>query len=234
MCGILGFKGDSTLKNVEIIKDLITEASIRGKHATGVSYVFDNKIKTLKEPLPAKEFFDKHYEELKRDLLSVGSISLIGHTRYSTSGLDHNQPIDIGGDLSVVLNGVVTQADPKYWTELFGIQPTTTNDTEILHFGIRNGWDVLEKFKTASMAVVGLWISGKMFAFRNTRRPAWFCKTNDSLIVSSTKNLFERAKVTGEIYQLEPGTFYQFSPVDNTSINLHSTKLTEDLQNCSL
>jgi len=234
MCSILAFKGKSSLNNIELISNFIVENSIRGKHATGVSYLFDNKIKTLIEPTDGKSFLEKHFSTIKQDLLSSELISLIGHSRYSTSGLEHNQPIDIGNNLSVAMNGVLTQADPKYWKELYDIEPVTTNDAEIIHNYLQKGINVIQRFPRASMAVVGLWKHGKMFSFRNSTRPAWSCQRDDSIIVSSTQEVFKRSGINENLIQLNAGELYILSESDFSLVSSYSVDIGIDYQNIRL
>lgn len=232
MCSVLAFKGKSTIDNIELIKDIIVENSIRGKHATGVSYLFEGTIKTLIEPTNGELFLLKHFNTIKSDLLNSDIISLIGHARYSTSGIEHNQPIDFGKRISIAMNGVLTQADPKYWKELYGIDPITTNDAEIIHNYLQRGVNVIEKFPTASMAIVGLWHHGKMFAFRNATRPAWCSQREDSVIISSTKSIFTRVGIDTS-FQLNSGEFYNLSN-DFSLISSYSVDTPVDYQNVKL
>lgn len=228
MCGILGFKGTSTPKNVALVSKLILQSQIRGKHATGVSYLLKGGIKTLIKPSSALSFLMEHQEELEADLLSQDMIHLIGHTRYSTSGLEHNQPI-YDEQLSIAMNGVVTQADAQHWGQLYGFKPRTTNDTEIVHKFLLQGSQPLSELGTASMAVVGLWSSGKMFAFRNARRPAWMSGNNDCIFVASTKDVISRA--TGlEPKFLKAGVVFQFSPSGYELLPRTMIELEHDLQ----
>lgn len=210
MCGILGYKGRSTPKNLDLIYHILAQAQIRGKHATGVSYLVGGQLKTVIEPLPSKEFLNKHFTQIVKDLSGEAMISLIGHTRYSTSGLAFNQPI-FDQNLSIAMNGVVTQSDPSNWKAIYGFEPQTTNDSEIVHRFLLQGLQPLTQLGTASMATVGLWSSGKMFAFRNARRPAWKANTQDSVIVTSTADIIARS-IGVQPTPLKSGTIYQFSP----------------------
>jgi glutamine phosphoribosylpyrophosphate amidotransferase len=191
MCGIIGFKGVTSAENLSLVRGLLEQSQIRGKHATGVSYIRNKTIKTIKEPLPAKTFLTMHWHEIQQDLQAEGEISLIGHTRYSTSGLEHNQP-HFDEAMAVAFNGVVTQADPSRWKELYGFEPKTTNDVEILHHLMVNAGDPLTQLGTASMAVVGLKRNGAVIAFRNGSRPMYLAAEDKFVVVASTKQVLQR------------------------------------------
>ena len=62
MCGIIGVVGQPTPSTMGTVARLFKESQIRGKHATGISYLFNNNIKTIIEPLPSKEFILKHFD----------------------------------------------------------------------------------------------------------------------------------------------------------------------------
>lgn len=206
MCGIIAVKGYPTASTLGTIARLFKESQIRGRHATGVSYIYQDKIKSIVEPIPSKEFILKHFNTIVSDLQKQGMVALIGHTRYSTSGIEHNQPI-YNQTLSVAMNGVVTQADPKYWSETFGYKFDTTNDTEIIHKLILNNKEPM-LLETASMAVVGLWHHGGIFIFRNGQRPAYWAQDEACSFVASTKDIIKRSMNKSTlVYGIVPGRF---------------------------
>ena len=197
MCGIIGFKGSFTPGNVALVRGLLEQSQIRGKHATGVSYLHKGAIKTLKEPSPVHAFLLLHWDKIVADLQEETEISLIAHTRYSTSGLEHNQPY-ADEVLSVAFNGVVTQADPSRWKELYGFEPKTTNDVEILHHVMSEGGDPLSQLGTASLAVVALKRNGVVIAFRNGYRPMYTAHSRNNpntVVVASTMQILTRAGI---------------------------------------
>ena len=57
MCAVIGvlMKNPSNL-DFELIHKIFLESSVRGLHATGLSYVKDNIIHTISFPLPANKF----------------------------------------------------------------------------------------------------------------------------------------------------------------------------------
>lgn len=96
MCGVIGIVSKNILKQ-DVIKKLIINSKIRGQHATGISYIDEDVIKTC--------IISKNADYL--DLKNVLTKSLIGHARYSTSSLEYNQPIS-HFNVSIVHNGVIT------------------------------------------------------------------------------------------------------------------------------
>ena len=150
-------------------------------------------ITTIIEPLPAKEFLKLHWDKIQDDLSYEEEISLIGHTRYSTSGIAHNQPI-ADNRVSLVMNGVVTQADPKYWSELFVGEFKTTNDAEILFNGLKDGKNPLSfsKSDSASMALCILHNNGIIIAMRDGKRPLYMTKKVGLTIIASTRDIIKR------------------------------------------
>ena len=60
MCAVIGVDCQNNIDNVKHINQLFIQSKIRGLHATGISFVENNKIITIKESLPANEFIKKH------------------------------------------------------------------------------------------------------------------------------------------------------------------------------
>ena len=57
MCGVLAITIDEFNEgDHDLIRGLFQQSMIRGKHATGVSYVKNEIVNTIKEPIPADEF----------------------------------------------------------------------------------------------------------------------------------------------------------------------------------
>lgn len=237
MCGIVGVIGESPDKIREAVVKLLLQSQIRGKHATGISYVKDGKIVTIKKPIPAMEFI----ELIPKD---IGNI-VIGHTRYSTSDSRYNQPLD-KDNISLVHNGVITQAPFEQWEELYGLRDfTTRNDSEILLKTCCENKDMfgLLNFEESSIAA-GIIKHGELWCFRNNRRPLYLFNTDDVLGFASTENIIKRAlKTTLDIYKCKPNKMYNLyfskgipfpaeieQPIYETEIEppIHETE--EDLQ----
>lgn len=209
MCGLVGFRGDFSDENVSLLRNLMLNSQIRGKHASGIAY-FNGKINVEKEPEPMEDFvyqfdFDK--------LNYKGKIICICHARYSTSDLQYNQPLWTP-DLALVHNGVISQADPSTWEELYGYKTETKNDSELLLRCILNGDDPYTKFEGASISALTLDKKGNIKPYRNGYRPLY--KLDDGFtIYASTKDIITRSlKRDTNIELLEPyGTEYQIRSI---------------------
>jgi len=181
MCAVIGIDG---VFSVDLVKNLFVESQIRGRHATGVSYLKKGKVTTIKEPIPAETFVDKHDPE---EWYDDGRLTVIAHCRYSTSDLEYNQPI-ANEEKAVVHNGVITQEMPEKWEELYGYKCETKNDSELLF----HSWDI-NKWPDASIAAIFLDQSGIQWG-RNGKRPLWISWNNDEgIVITSTKDIAQRA-----------------------------------------
>lgn len=217
MCGVIGFQSnEATDKQFRAIRSLLLESQIRGKHATGVCYLTAIGLKLKSEPFPASEFISAYMPSIERDLRLEGSIKLIGHTRYKTSG-ETNQPILINGQ-AISMNGVITQEPIESWP----FKTETDNDAEIL---LRN-WNLNSLQEGASFAACILSIEEGLIAFRNGKRPLYCATINNGMAFFSTKEIGKRALgVSGE--KLEAGRLY--SPSNSGFLNQHSFT-TKELQ----
>lgn len=189
MCGVIGMM--QVEADLDLVRRLFDETQIRGKHATGVSYVKEGKIQTIKEPLPVAEFFEEHNPEEWVD--TDGGLTMIGHIRYSTSDLRYNQPFS-NSEYAIAHNGVITQEPKETWE----YRTETANDSElILHAHAEGKLHPLQKYHDRSMAVVGLDVTGdepKLFLYRNHKRPLWQCDDlQKNVIVTSTKDIALRS-----------------------------------------
>jgi len=188
MCGVIGFSGENNEFNIDILKKLILESQIRGKHSTGISYLEDNRVVSKIDPISSKEFIIKN-----KFLFRSNNLMLIGHTRYSTSDLLYNQPI-YSDDISIVHNGVISQASPYKWEDIYGYKCEGKNDSElILRSVISGNLPLLEFFNSSSMSVIELHRSGKLLFYRNSSRPLWYYLLGKDLFIASTKDIFIRA-----------------------------------------
>lgn len=189
MCAVIGaLLQKPTKQDFEMIRRVFHESKIRGMHATGLSYVKNGEIQTVKHPVPADEFpfdFDSYVNE-------DGNLYLIGHCRYSTSDLEYNQPMS-SLHKSIVHNGVITQELPENWKELYGYDCMTKNDSElVLHSN-----DPLQEFSHMSMSVVELHKDRKIRFYRNGKRPLYLSSVENGSIITSTADIANRAKVGG-------------------------------------
>ena len=189
MCSVIGaIIKTPSLTDFEMLKRVFHESRIRGLHATGLSYVKNNKIHTQKLPVPADQFPFDFPEYVNED----GNLYLVGHCRYSTSDLEYNQPIS-NDNFSVVHNGVITQELPEHWKELYGYECATKNDTELLLHTLEDNKSPLIHWQDASLAVCELHLNKKIRFYRNGKRPIYFTLIQDGCIITSTNDIAERA-----------------------------------------
>ena len=197
MCGVIGaILLEPTKQDFAMLRRVFHESKIRGMHATGMSFLpnWSDTIVTIKEPLPADKFIDKHLHDdnLKDMIASDGNLYMIGHCRYSTSDLEYNQPMYYN-EKSIVHNGVITQELPENWKELYGYDCITKNDSElVLHSN-----DPLREFSHMSMGVVELYQERKLRFYRNGKRPLYLSSIPNGCIITSTSDIANRAEVGG-------------------------------------
>lgn len=228
MCGLVGvLLPKVTESDLLLVKRLFFESRIRGKHATGLSYVHTHIIYTIKEPVPAEQFIQQH--NFNQYLDWDGSLHLIGHCRYSTSDLAYNQPLATD-HISIVHNGVVSQEMPENWKQLYGYDCDTKNDSELLLRALEQESCVLTEWQNSSLAVLELRADGSMWAYRNGKRPLYVTKYKDGFIFTSTADIAERAGLTGEHWLLESNVYmlienYQVRYIDTA---VHTLDMQED------
>lgn len=205
MCGVIGFRSESvTTEQITCLKRIFQESQIRGKHAVGF---------TINKPgLPTFKFNDIQSlrKSLDAELIPGQPCSLIGHTRYSTSGdfkeMKNNQPIMLG-DIAVVFNGVISQASPDKW-EKFNEPYYTANDGEILVKKISANQDWAAWIANSPFSFAGLILeNGKFNWIRNQNRPLWISSFKEYLLLASTRDIFFRAGVS-EADEVQPGVRY--------------------------
>lgn len=185
MCGLIGVYGKV---EPSLVEQLLVESQIRGKHATGVSYIRNKKLVTIIEPFPAEYFVKMH--SIASMAEDDGYFRLIGHCRYSTSDIKFNQPI-YDESKALVHNGVITQEPPEKWAQLYGYDTKTTNDSELLFLSCKH--DVLDIWKDSSIAAIYLDDTGNMVYFRNGKRPLYHVVEKEYTVITSTFDIYERA-----------------------------------------
>jgi len=183
MCSIVGITSTDAELTSDLMKEFLIQGQIRGKHATGVAYLKNNKVEALKQAVPAEEF-------TQRDFFPK-SKTMIGHTRYSTSDIHYNQPIS-NQKIAIVHNGVITQENPENWEQHFDFTDfETKNDTELLLKCLAQNANPFLEFVNASIACGVLTDKGEMYCMRNNTRPLWlfkseyfqgFCSTSDMIL----------------------------------------------------
>ena len=200
MCGIIGYSSeDVTSSDLEVLKKVMIESRIRGKHASGAAWFDGSKICSLIKSVP----IDKLVEDIDftKLLYDKNNIAFIAHARYCTSNIEYNQPI-VSKSFAVVHNGVVSQEPYDTWETTYGYKCSGRNDSELILRAIENDDDPLDKFPDASISSIILDKLGNIVYFRNTRRPMWVGKVGKGIIIASTYDILNRAGV-GDIHKVE-------------------------------
>jgi len=191
MCAVIGaYIEEPSASDLDTLTKVFYESSIRGLHATGASWVKENRIHTFISANPAGKFFEVF--DLKNTINEDGNLYLIGHCRYSTSDLDYNQPL-WNDHVAIVHNGVVSQEMPENWEKLYGYKCKTRNDSELIVHTLQANKSPLVEFANASMAVVELYKEKKLRFYRNGKRPIYFTSLTNGGIITSTKDIALRA-----------------------------------------
>jgi len=191
MCGVLGIAiKNFKEKDHDLVRGLFIQSMIRGKHATGVSYVKNGIVNTIKEPIPADEFIAKqNLEDWKNE---DGNLYCIGHIRYSTSDLRYNQPMSTD-KLSIAHNGIISQEPPDTWEEKYKLRTETSNDSELILRAMEEELNPLQHFEPASMAVCALYDDKRLVAYRNHERPLYYSYGTNGFVFASTADILNRA-----------------------------------------
>jgi len=231
MCAIVGISIKGITPQQELrVERLIREAMIRGKHATGVSYIQKGKLQSIKEPIPADEFMQKYpidnfvdLDGWKRDLF------MIVHCRYSTSDIKYNQPF-FNKSFSLAHNGVISQELPENWEKLYGFKCETKNDSELLFHTVVAGQSPLKVWQESSIAAVELYDNYNLRFYRNGRRPLHLTDIGTGYIITSTKDIVKRSGFDIIDEQgVVPGTYFNLEKDHTMSFEDSGVKI-DDLQ----
>ena len=212
MCAVIGvlMRNPSNL-DFEMLHKIFLESSIRGLHATGLSYVKDNIINTISFPVPASKFDFNFSDYVNED----GNLYLVGHCRYSTSDLEYNQPIGNDG-VAIVHNGVITQELPQHWKEKYGYDCETKNDSEL----VLHSEDPLTEFSNMSMAVCELVAKDKhLHLYRNGKRPLYLTNLLNGSIITSTADIAERAGLNFPTMEVPMNVYVTFDSALTMSLH---------------
>jgi glutamine phosphoribosylpyrophosphate amidotransferase len=191
MCGVLGIAiKNFNERDYDLIRGLFIQSMIRGKHATGVSYVKNGRVNTIKEPVPADKFI--MMQDLENWRNEDGNLYCIGHIRYSTSDLRYNQPMS-SGKLSIAHNGIISQEPPETWEEKYKLRTETSNDSELILRAMEEELNPLQHFEPASMAVCALYDDKRIIAYRNGERPLYYFTDDNMHIFASTEDILNRS-----------------------------------------
>jgi len=218
MCGIFAIASKEFIP-LELIKNILLELKIRGKHSTGISWIEKEKLNTDIQPVSADNF----------KLKNIKTKVIIGHTRYSTSSLEYNQPIT-NNNISAVHNGVITQQDSKYWDNK-NYKFKTKNDSEyIVKSFLLKKHPLIEYPKASISSCVINKNNNTLQYFRNDKRPLWYKDSDDILLAISTKNIFDRLNIK-DPKKCISCTEYKINYKNNITVNQNQiSQSTRDLQ----
>lgn len=193
MCGIVGFQSKKvTASDLKVLKKVMSETVIRGKHASGIAWWQpDCSLQVKKAAVPITELLNNI--DLS-DYVFDGQISIISHARYSTSDIKYNQPLATE-QIAIAHNGVISQQSSETWLNTYGYHCKTKNDSELLLKCLEQKDNPLEVFPDASIAAVILHQDGRIECMRNSRRPLWMGKIGHGIVYASTFDILNRAGV---------------------------------------
>ena len=187
MCGVIGIFSQKNIDQ-EIIQTLLLQSMIRGKHATGLSWIdWENNKSIIKHKIV------KHSAD-KFDLPEIKTKHLIAHCRYSTSDLQYNQPI-IYDDVAIVHNGVVTQTDAKKWQSIYNMRFDTKCDSEILLKHYIKNIHPLNLDGSMSCILLDNKDTPTIRFFRNEQRPLYYANYKNTYYIASTKDILARSNI---------------------------------------
>lgn len=197
MCAVIGaYLEKPSASDFVALAKVFHESSIRGLHATGVSWLKGGQIDSYIDAVPAIKFLESL--DFRNCTNEDGNLYLIGHCRYSTSDLAYNQPL-WNENVSVVHNGVVSQEMPENWERLYGYKCKTRNDSELIVHTLQANKSPLEEFPDSSMAVIELYKEKKLRFYRNGKRPIYFTSLPNGGIITSTKDIAARSNLSNSI-----------------------------------
>lgn len=251
MCGVVGMAVTMKDQNIDydLFRALMQETQIRGLHATGVAA--SNVIADETTFGASENSFLFKRQAVGQSLFDYPPIlvskmkAIVGHCRYVTSYPEDNQPIEIleykQSPIAIAHNGVITQELPENWERLYGYKVSGTNDSELVGRALANYiWHdqdeehPLRKFPNSSQAVVGL-AGPSLFFWRNGRRPLYYTRHQDLLLVASTKDIIKR--VLGNsvlVFDAIPGVSYMLErETDNLLVTTIVPRM-KDLQHETL
>ena len=227
MCGVIGVLiRKITDEQIHLVSKVLLESRIRGKHATGVTYLKKGKLHTLKYSISADLFLKKH--SISDFVDDDNNLTMIAHCRYSTSDLATNQPLD-GKGISIVHNGVITQEPSRLWRKLYGYKTETKNDTELLLRTVEGGKAPLTEWKSSSISAIEIRNDSSLRFYRNGKRPLYATNIDNGIIVTSTRDIIRRCNKSVEPVAVQPGIYHTVGVDLKTSSKPDKTPV-KDLQ----
>lgn len=200
MCGIIGYSGAFYGTLSADLTRLMDQASRRGVHAHGVAQV----------PAPGVLSTFRHRGAPGEvAVIKAPQIRFVGHCRYSTSDPLWDQPL-ADPQCALVMNGVISQAEPRRWPGAELWDYTTGNDVEVALQYAKEG---IRGHMPGSFACLELCADGQMYAYRNPYRPLyWAYGPSGGLFFASTQDILRRGLGVEFPVLLEPGVLYTPTP----------------------
>lgn len=202
MCGIIGYHGPRTEEALQLIIGCMLQAGRRGTHATGIAFLEAGELCIFSQGVGVVDFIANY------DLAAIApneeTLSFVAHTRYSTSDLAWNQPLE-DEECALVLNGVISQHPPERWP-LAELEPYKTgNDVEV---ALRYAKEGMRGETPGSFAILELWRDGRFYAYRNGDRPLYWAPLGPASIYASTHDILHRNGVA-DIRMVDAGLFHR-------------------------
>ena len=208
MCGILGLidYSESPLSHLEAkvvrkaTSKLLKESQRRGRSATGVFVLTDEKASLFKTNLPASEFVQTAgYSKVMKDINKKSTFkAMLGHARQMTKGHEkfnaNNHPI-VANRIVGVHNGIIGNDDSlfdKYSKRLFRKGEV---DSEIIFRLIdlyrRDQCDLIESVQRTCRDMVGSYTC----AFIDTKDPSYITIFSNSAYNNAHIYIYEEPKI---------------------------------------
>ncbi len=220
MCGIFGYisKANSLDRpyGEKILKQLYTMSETRGKEASGLMVLNDNKIEYLKDAIAASELIRrKDYKKITSQSLALDeTIAIFGHSRLVTNGEaginSNNQPVHVDRMVGIH-NGIITN-EQDLWEQNNDLSKQLELDTEVflrlLEKNMENS-DLRSAFKQTFDNIEGVVNIALMFeklniAVLSTNNGSLYYSQSDnkdSIIFASEKHILEqtlkKCKISG-------------------------------------
>ncbi len=240
MCGIFGiikkYNSKVDVKEVKNNIDILFQLSeSRGKDASGLAAVSDNKIKVLKDSVSASEFIKtSKYNKFCSDLNGISTV--IGHARMETDGSYtdscNNQPIVKDGCVTVH-NGIIVN-HKSIWKKYSKLKKKFEVDSEIINSLLRSRsestGDKIDAVRKTLRELEGSYSIGVLFddidsLLLATNTGSLYLLEDDSIGM----NLFVSERFFADQFNLKTGKSYIIKKIESQNgvfINLR------DLEKC--
>lgn len=198
MCGVIGYdSGGPTKENFLPVLDLFRQSTIRGMHAFGYKAAWPDGQRRSGKFHALGDLLDELFL-----MASEPPSTLIGHTRYSTSGdwtaHANNQPVERDG-YGLVFNGVIDMGTREEMEERYGVTLDSDNDGELAlrwfidrENGNPENFKLLHSKTGRSFAGIFMAPNGWLCIYRNEHRPLYTLGLQTRYI-ASTRDIFQRA-----------------------------------------